>query len=243
MTQESDLYLPVKTMLEARGYEVKAEIKGCDVVAIKTDFPTVIVELKLIFSLDLLLQGVERQTITDDVYLAVLAPDTSLKRKNWRRRQKGFLKLCRKLGLGLMLVDLSLGSGARVDVLLDPKPYAPRKSKKKETRLLAEFRKRTGDPNTGGVNKTKIMTAYRQSALRCAAVLEGLPEMKVAEIRAQSGAENAASILQKNYYGWFERAGRGIYSLTEAGQESLQDNADLLADLSLEGKGRGNGNQ
>ncbi|MEP4192011.1 MAG: DUF2161 family putative PD-(D/E)XK-type phosphodiesterase, partial [Sneathiella sp.] len=238
-----DLYLPVKTMLEARGYEVKAEVKGCDVVAIKPDFPTVIVELKLIFSLELLLQGVERQTITDDVYIAVLAPDTSLKRKNWRGRQKGYLKLCRKLGLGLMLVDLASDGEGRVTILLDPAIYAPRKNKKKQTRLLAEFRKRAGDPNTGGVNKTKIMTAYRQNALRCAMVLKTAPQLKVAEIRSQSGAENAASILQKNYYGWFERAGRGIYSLTEAGRESLQDNADLLADLSLDGKGRENGNR
>ena len=71
MARETDLYIFVKEYLEARGYTVKSEVEGCDVVAVKENEPVVIVELKLTFSIDLVLQGIQRQSITDDVYLAV----------------------------------------------------------------------------------------------------------------------------------------------------------------------------
>ena len=215
MVQETDLYAPVKSLLEGRGYEVKAEVKGCDVVARKEGEPTVVVELKTTFSLDLVLQGVDRQNLTDDVYLAIPAPNTPQKRKNWRSKQRDIQKLCRKLGLGLMLVSVDKDN---VTVLLDPAPYAPRKNKRKETRLVAEFNRRKGDPNTGGSTRKTIVTAYRQDAMRCAELLKSGP-MKVKDIREQSGADNAASILQKNHYGWFERVSRGVYALTETGAE------------------------
>ncbi len=32
MTLESDLYAPVKALLEGQGYVVKGEVRGCDVV-------------------------------------------------------------------------------------------------------------------------------------------------------------------------------------------------------------------
>jgi hypothetical protein len=35
-------------------------------------------------------------------------------------------------------------------------------------------------------------------------------------------APRAASILQHNYYGWFARAERGIYALTEAGIAAIE---------------------
>jgi len=231
---ESDLYAPVKSLLEARGYEVKAEVNGCDVVAVKDGAPTVIVELKLAFSIDLILQGVDRLNLSDDVYLAVPAPDTTLKRRNWRSRQRGYVKLCRMLGLGLMLIDQSRREGQQVKILLDPKPYAPRKNKRKQTRLMTEFAMRSGDPNMGGVTRTKIITAYRQDALRCAAALNGGEEMKVAEIRTTSGVPRTASILQKNHYGWFERTGRGVYRLSPLGAESLKLYADVLSGLNAD---------
>ncbi len=233
MTKETDLYEPVKALLESKGYDVKSEVKGCDVVAVKDGEPTVIVELKLIFSLDLVLQGISRQALSDDVYLAILAPETPRKRKNWRLKQKDYLKLCRKLGLGLMQVTPPSDQPGSVLVLLDPKPYAPRKSKVKQSRLITEFKNRTGDPNKGGVSKTTIMTAYRQNALRCALLLSPEGEMKAAEIRKKAGVSNAASILQKNHYGWFERVSRGVYALTEAGKLSLTENAEAIETFSL----------
>jgi len=229
--KEADLYAPVKAFLQTRGYEVKGEVKDCDLVAVKADCATVIVELKLTFSLALVLQGIDRQALSDDVYIAIHQPDNKLKRRNWRSKEADCKKLCRRLGLGLMLVQPDAGN-RRVQILLDPAPYAPRKSKQRQTKLLTEFHSRAGDPNVGGVNKTKIVTAYRQNALRCAQLLAQHTSMSVKALRAQSGIEKTAAILQKNYYHWFERVDRGVYCLTEKGREELSLNCAALPDTS-----------
>lgn len=224
--KESDLYAPVKRFLEARGFDVKAEIRGCDVVARlpDPDSPPLIVELKTVFSLDLILQGIDRQRMADDVYIAVPAPDTVAKRRNWRSRRRAVIRLCRRLELGLMLVTPSQADAARaVDVLVEPDPYRPRPDRKARHRLTTEFTRRDGDPNIGGISRRKIITAYRQEALRCAACLESGPR-PVAEIRSESQVERAAAILQRNYYGWFAREKRGVYRLTERGAADLSSN-------------------
>lgn len=226
--QETDLYPPVKQFFEDEGFEVKAEVNGCDVVARKDDAPTVIIELKITFSIELILQAIERQKLSDDVYLAIPKPDTPIKRKNWRKRQRGLVNLCRRLGVGLLLVNLEADIRRAVDVLLDPAPYQPRKNPGKQTRLRKEFLDRAGDPNMGGVTKTKIMTAYRQDAIRCAQVLVGSKAIKVSEIKEKAGVIRAASILQNNHYGWFERVSRGVYQLTAHGEVALTHYGDVL---------------
>jgi len=76
--RETDLYPPVKAWLESLGYQVKAEIGAADIMALRADEENgddmVIVELKRAFSLALLLQGVERQRLTDLVYVALPEP-------------------------------------------------------------------------------------------------------------------------------------------------------------------------
>ena len=95
MPLESELYAPVKALLEGQGYDVKGEVRGCDVVGVRRDEPPVIVELKLSFGLGLVLQGVDRLAISERVYLAV---------GQWPRRWKSVRKLCRRLGLGVIVV-------------------------------------------------------------------------------------------------------------------------------------------
>lgn len=208
MRLESDLYAPVKALLEGQGYSVKGEVRGCDVVGVRGLEPPVIVELKRTFGLGLVLQGVDRLALSDAVYLAVGA---------WPRNMRNVRKLCRRLGLGLMIVGAK-----RVDVLLDPAPYAPRKNKRKVGRLLGEHARRVGDPNRGGAStKVPMMTAYRQAALRCAGLLARNGPMKVAAVRAAGDAPNAGAILRDDIYGWFERVERGVYALTPAGQRGL----------------------
>src|SRR5438876_285157 len=72
---ESSLYLPVKRFLEKLGFEVKGEVCGCDLVALDSGTPTAVVigELKLSFTLDLVLQAVDRTAICDEIWLAVRA--------------------------------------------------------------------------------------------------------------------------------------------------------------------------
>jgi hypothetical protein len=178
-------------------------------VAVRGDEPPVIVELKRAFGLGLVLQGVDRLTLTDLVYLAV---------GQWPKKMKNVRKLCRRLGLGFIVV-----SAKKADVVLDPVPYLPRKNKHKAGRMLGEHARRVGDPNLGGqAMRMPLMTAYRQEALRCATLLATNGPMKVAELRAAGEAPKAARILQDDIYGWFERVERGVYALTPAGKAGLQ---------------------
>lgn len=217
---ERDLYAPVKAFLEAQGYAVKGEVKGCDVVAVKPDEPPVIVELKRRFNLDLLLQGVDRMAMTDRVYLAV---DGSSARGHWHKRPDGRAarKLCRLIGLGLLLVFADRPHRARVEVVLDPIPYRPRPNKRRAGRLLGEHAKRVGDHNVGGVTRVKIVTAYRQEALRCCQLLLRDGNCSPRALRDSGLAPNAAKILRYDYYGWFERIERGVYGLSENGRKAL----------------------
>ena len=221
MIKESDLYLPVKSFLEQQGYCVKAEVLDCDVLAIKEGMADLVVELKLSFSLELIFQALQRQKISDDVYVAIPAANTALKRKNWRAKQKNCVLLCKRLGIGLLLVDES----NQVQVLQDPVDYKPSKNIKKRNKLVKEFVSRRGDPNKGGVNKTTIMTAYRQNALACAIELSRHGSMKVKDLKAATGVDSTSGILQNNYYAWFERISRGVYQLTEQGLQAVKDNA------------------
>ena len=79
----------------------------------------------------------------------------------------------------------------------------------------------------GGSVRRPIMTAYRQEALRCAALLEDGPSTLRA-IRAGGDVPRAGRILQSDVYGWFERVGRGVYTLTPRGRAALEeDRADF----------------
>jgi hypothetical protein len=221
---EAALYAPVKRFLEARGYEVKAEVCGCDVVARRGGEPPVIVELKLRFSLALLLQGIDRLAISERVYVAVPRP---------ARRARGLTpeappirRLCRRVGLGLIVV-----CGDTVAIVEEPVPYRPRPARQRALRLMSEFDRRTGDPNTGGVRRAPLVTAYRQDALRIVRLLAERGPMRVAELRAVTGIAPAARILQRNVYGWFARLGRGTYGLSSAGQDALARFSETIAAL------------
>lgn len=213
-SSEQELYAPVKRFLEQAGYEVKGEVGGCDLLAVRGDEPPVIVELKLRFSLALVLQGVDRLAVSDAVYLAVPAGTG----RGIGPEHRGVRKLCRRLGLGLIAVRTR-----SVAVLLDPAPYQPRKNKRRAARLLAEHARRVGDPNRGGASmRAPLMTAYRQEALRCAGILGRDGPSPVAYLREAADAPNAARILQHNFYGWFERVRRGVYGLTPLGANDLE---------------------
>lgn len=204
--RETELYEPIKQFLQAQGYEVKAEVGPADVVAVRGDEPPVIVELKTGFSLSLFHQAVDRQAITDSVYVAVPAGQGPRPHKTLRKHRK----LCRRLGIGLITVRLA---DQLVVVHADPVPYRPHKSKRKQELLLGEFARRTGDPNTGGATRRGLVTAYRQDALKCADFLSQNGATKASLVAEGSGVERARQIMADNHYGWFLRIERGIYDL------------------------------
>lgn len=214
MVKETELYPPVKAYLEGQGYEVKAEVGAADLVAVRADEDPVIVELKTRFSLALFHQGVERLALADFVYLAVPRGQG----RGFGKALKANTALCRRLGLGLLTVRLRDGF---VEAHCDPGPYAPRISKPKRQRLLREFSRRVGDPNTGGATRVALVTAYRQDALRCAAHLATHGPARGRDVRDATGVERATEIMRADHYGWFERVQTGVYALTPKGHEGL----------------------
>jgi hypothetical protein len=206
--RETDLYAPIKRFLETQGYEVKAEVGAADVVAVRKAEPPVIVELKTGFSLALFHQAIERLAISDLVYVAVPLG----KGRGFRQILLRNSRLCRRLGLGLITVRLS---DRHVTVHLDPAPFAPRKSKRRTSKLLGEFARREGDPNVGGMTRQKIVTAYRQDALRCAKCLAAHGPTKASLVAKLTGVAKARQIMADNHYGWFERVATGVYTLAQ----------------------------
>ncbi len=106
-------------------------------------------------------------------------------------------------------------NGIFVEKIFEPEFHRYNRSHKKEESLRTEFESRTGDFNTGGVTRKKIMTSYREKAIQIAYVLENESCLSIKEIKKRTGIESAASILQRNHYGWFIREQRGVYKVTE----------------------------
>lgn len=217
--KETDLYPAVKRLFESQGFEVKAEIKSCDVMAVRGKEPPVIVELKNGLTLQLIYQAIDRLSITDLVYIAVAKPKRTVPLEAQ--------KLCKRLGLGLLVVSKS----GTVDILAEPVPYAPRPNKNRKTALLKEFHKRKGDPNIGGSTKTKLMTAYKQDALRCLNHLNTNGPTKISDLKKSTQVDRAAAILRADYYGWFTKEARGIYGITDLGRSALSLFAKEIASL------------
>jgi len=207
---ETSLYPPVKRFLEKLGFTAKGEICGCDVVALRDGAPplVVITELKLSFTLELVLQAVDRVAACDEIWLAVRSSTRG------RANDTRVRKLCRLLGFGL----LGVTKRGRVDILVEPQPWRPRRDPRRRSELVEEHRRRIGDPVRGGGNRAPIMTAYRQQALACAAALTDGPR-KVREVK--DAVPDAPKILLRNVYGWFVRIERGVYALADAGKAAL----------------------
>lgn len=223
--RETDLYLPVKRLLEGQGYTVKGEVGAADVVAIREDDgDPVIVELKAGFSLSLFHQAIQRQSLSDAVYVAV-------PQGRGRAAHKALVenrKLCRRLGLGLITVRLPDGF---VEIHCDPAPYRPRQSRPRKARLLREFARLVGDPNHGGSTRRRLVTGYRQEALRCLSLIDRHGPLKASDVAARAGVPHARRLMADNHYGWFERVSTGIYGLSPKGGAAVLDYASELAAL------------
>jgi hypothetical protein len=214
--KESDLYLPLKRFLESQNYEVKGEVQDCDVLAVRGEEDPVVVELKLSLNLNVVLQAVERLSLTPKVYIGIPVRCAIL-----NKRRKHIIKLLRMLGLGLVVVDPDLVTGS-VDVLLDPGEYKPRKSRPRQERLLGEFMRRVGDPNLGGTEKRKgIMTAYRQRALAIGWFLQENGPTKASSVAQTLREPKARNILYRDVYGWFDRESLGVYKLSPRGKQEI----------------------
>jgi hypothetical protein len=237
---ETELYAPIKAFFESLGYEIKGEVRNCDLVGIKPEQQEpLIVEIKKTFNLSLVLQGIQRLKLTSNVYVAV--ERNRAKKGAVNQRWNELVGLCRQLGLGLLTVTLFKTKPPLVEILY--KPAGPSGHERKTTtvrpgsrkeRLLREFHARSGDHNTGGSTRRKLVTAYREKALRVAAALQSLGEAAPVQLARTAAVSGAAAVLQHNYYGWFERVARGRYKLTSLGEAALSEYAAVLQEQGTE---------
>jgi len=218
--KETELYNPVKSLLEALGYDIKAEVSDVDIAAVRED-ELLIVELKTLFNMKLLMQAVKRQRLTEKVYIAIPRPAYK-KRFSKDIKEKEFL--LRRLSLGLIYVVMQVEK-PYASIVFEPRPFnmnlSIAKTKKRREKLLKEYNGRTSDYNTGGSVRTELVTAYRENALQIAYFLNKYENMKTKELRDAGCSGKTTSILYDNYYGWFEKVGRAEYRLSASGKEAV----------------------
>jgi len=226
--EETELYLPLKSYFQQRGYEVKSEVVNCDLVAVRPgEQELLIVEMKKTLTLALLLQGVERLRISDQVILAV---ERNRKKSGAHNQRFGELtELCRMLGLGFMTVTFFKTKPPFIEMLCEPGEL-PRNTRRRtrEARVIQEFSERSGDYNVGGSTGRKLLTAYREKALRCAWALHAHGPLAPRDVAELCGYRLANQMLRKDYYGWFERISRGVYRLRPAGIRALEEHAEII---------------
>jgi len=220
--KETDLYGPLRDYLVARGYVVRSEVRGIDVVA-ERDGKALVFEMKRHLSLPLVAQAVDRQRSFDSVYVVVPHPGKRVRSRDWRAA----CRVLRRLELGLVLVSLEPESGGTVEVAFHPAPFVRRSRKDFRRAVLEEAGGRSLDLNQGGSTRTKIITAYREAAIHIAACLAACGPLTPANLRAMGTAKNTGAILYDNYYNWFTRVSRGVYALTDKGREELEAYPDL----------------
>lgn len=226
---EEDLYGPVKKYLEALGYEVKGEVKNCDITALR-DGELIVVELKRGFTLELIYQAMDRQRIADGVYVAVPLPKRGYMAPHIREMEG----LCRRLELGLIYIGFTEKGIPQVDVAVHPKEAVqPRRDKKRRLAVIREHESRTGSSNTGGVTRRKILTAYKEQALSVVRILQENGPMQALDVRKAGGPINTTSILNRNVLGWFSRessagSSRYLYQVTSKGVAALEEYKEFL---------------
>ncbi len=223
---EEDMYGPIRDFFMQCGYQVNSEVNHCDVTAVKDD-RLIIVEMKTHLNLDVIIQAVKRQRLTDMVYVAVPKPGKELFTNKW----KDIFYLLRRLELGLMLVTVKTGM-PRVDIVIEPTAFDREKSKKisskKKAGLIKEISSRHGDFNKGGSTRKKLVTAYKEKAIHIACLLEINGPLKPKQLRAMgTDAKKTTSIVYDNHYGWFERNEDGTYYINDKAAQEIHEYSEL----------------
>jgi len=220
--KESDLFFPVKKYLKDNGYKVRAEVKNCDITATKGD-ELIIVELKLTANLQVIIQAADRQRITDSVYIAIVKPN-----RRRTKRWKGIKHILRRLEIGLIFVDLQ-NPIEPVEIVFHPVAFQRRKLSSRKRAVISEVMNRSRNLNVGGVNKQKIVTAYKENAIQIACYLDNLGATTPKKLRSLGTGKKTLSILSNNFYGWFQRIDRGIYDINAKGKKEILNFAGLRA--------------
>lgn len=219
--KEVTMYAPLKQYLEEAGYEVISEVNGIDVMAQKGD-EVILIEMKVAFNMKLVYQLIERLKISSEVYAYIPIG----KGGKWAKGYKQMCGLLKRLEVGLITLDTRNGKEL-VTVEFDPKAFVGRKNYKKKNRALKEFDNRGLDLNKGGT-RGKLVTAYKMDAMKLGLAMETEELWSPKTLKELTGIQNARAILYNNYYKWFERVGRGQYSLTETYHLFRKEHNDMF---------------
>jgi len=213
----------IKKQLVSMGFNVQGEVENIDLMAVK-DNKTLLIEMKNTLSLSLIYQGIERQKISHYVYLAIPKPThKSLNSKTFKEKKA----IIKRLGLGLIMVDYDLD---QLVFLIDPNTDTFLTDKKTKKKVNKEFLLRQTALNEGGVTRTKIITVYRELALKIAYFLKD-EQKPLKDIVHFTGEMKTTRILIDNHYGWFTRVKRGVYTLSDKGHIALKDYASVVEAL------------
>lgn len=222
--RETELYPLVKGHFEALGFQVRGEVRDIDTVAVKDDL-VVGIELKEHLNVAVLTQATLRQKVCDLVYVAVAKPKRVVKDK----KMKNLLYLLRRLELGLLYVDVPKN---RLEVVQEPAPYDLARGRRagagEKQRIMKEMHRRSVDGNAGGITGKRLLTAYREDALKAVALLELRGEIAPKELKAEG---LTPTILRDNYYGWFHRLDRGRYALHPESGKDYAEYKGLVEDF------------
>ncbi len=213
--KESELYAPLKGKFEELGYSVRGEVKNCDLVAEK-DGRFVAVEMKTSFNLKLVYQALERRKLAEEVYVCIPRPKTGARSRSWRNMKE----LLKELKIGL--ITIAMDSPLKMVEVVIESGERERKGKKAEG-LKKEFEGRNLDLNTGGVNKTKLITAYREKSIKMASLAAIKNEVSLKEARLLGCDESEIKAFGSNHYGWFERIRKGVYKVNEKCLEEIEE--------------------
>lgn len=219
---ESELYEPVKKLLTKHGYTVRGEVKNCDIVAKNQNDEMIVVELKKHFNLTVVYQAMDRRSITPNVYVGIPRP------KSYRNKNTMLmLRLLRELGIGLITVSDTKARIAEFVVFAN----SDRKVNKKRREYIdKEYEQRTRDRNTGGVTGKKIITAYKEASILALCHMEAYDTLNTRQLKKLGYMEKVRNALKSNAFGWFEKAGRGLYGMSAKGVDALDDpeNKELI---------------
>lgn len=223
--KEEDMYPIIYNYFTSLGYKVSAEVKDCDVVAIKED-TIIILELKKSLSLDLLVQSVKRQKLGDMTFLVIPKPKFPT-----RTKYRDMMHLLSRLSLGLIYVSDDLNE---LTLALEPKELdlkrVRRINKAKVMNLKEEISLRKTNLNKGGQSGRTIMTAYREDCIKLLYILKELKTIAPRQGKAL-GIIKSQAILRDNYYGWFKKVSRGLYELTDLGLSDLNNYQSIISTL------------
>ncbi len=214
--KEYEMFPMVKNHFETLGYKVNAEVKDCDVTAVRGE-ELVIIEMKTSLNITLLYQALDRKKVTPFVYIAIPKP-----KKNFRKSILKMKNLLIKLQIGLLIIDVI--NGACVPYVEPTVDKSQRENSLKKAKIVKEISRREVDGNLGGVNKTKILTAHKELGISLCVVLEKEGVVTSKTLRDKYGFDKDVNkYLHTNFHRWYKKVGTATYELSREGKKLLND--------------------